>query len=197
MNKTRTMVQTGFTKGFEEDMGGSTGQPANPHPDAQPNLPEQCPDTLADNPGQAPGHSSQLPQWMGQVVEILRTRQRTEGHYSATAIAAACGVNDATIRNRWFKALNSEIADERILKVEGKYTELAMELFAHIAHCRDYGLSPAEWVLQVLRPALAAMPAQREIEPNAYQTALAQREQDNDSRLRAMEIKWAEMKASM
>ncbi|MBE7384438.1 MAG: hypothetical protein F6J95_023865 [Leptolyngbya sp. SIO1E4] len=183
MNKSQKAARKRSSRGFGEDVDGAAGQNQ-----------DGVQDMNQDTPGHEPGHQDKLPVWMGQVQEIVCTKDRVEGEYSASAIAEVCGVDDSTIRNRWLKAINSEIANESALRAEnGRYTELAMELLAHMAACRDMGLGPAEWVLQVLRPALSSMPSQ-EVSPNEYQTALTRREQDNEEQSKAMEIRWAEMK---
>lgn len=190
MNKARKMAHRRHCKGFAEETGGLPGPDAGKQTDAQWTDHGQN----EGSPRTATGHAEQLPIWMGQVADILRTKDREVGEFSATAIAQICGVDDSTIRTRWLKSINSELADESILKVEGKYTELAMELFAHMAECRDVGLNPAEWVLQVLKPALSSIPRQQQVDPDIYQTALARREEDNASQSKALQIKWAEVK---
>ncbi|NER81588.1 MAG: hypothetical protein F6K42_18890 [Leptolyngbya sp. SIO1D8] len=183
MNKSQKAARKRPSKGFAEDVDGAAGHNQ-----------DGVQDMTQDKPGHEPGHHDKLPIWMGQVQEIVRTKDRSEGEYSASAIAEVCGVDDSTIRNRWLKSINSEIANESALRAEnGRYTELAMELLAHMAACRDAGFGPAEWVLQVLRPALSSMPSQQ-VAPNEYQTALTRREQANEEQSKAMEIRWAEMK---
>ncbi|MEM9007855.1 MAG: hypothetical protein AAGE59_30630 [Cyanobacteria bacterium P01_F01_bin.86] len=183
VNRCKKAGRKRLSKGFKEDLDGMAGHSQDIDQDINP-----------DTPGQGSGHEADLPVWMSEVATILRTKGRDMGEYTAAAIAEVCIVDDSTIRNRWFKAINSELADEDALKVNGKFTELAMALFAHVASCRDKGLNPAEWVLQVLRPALASAPQAQAIDPDEYQTALARREQSNDAESKALEIRWAEMR---
>lgn len=149
---------------------------------------------MSAHPGQKADISGHLPRWMGEVVQILATKDRQKGQFSAPAIAKVCNVDESTIRNRWLKSLNNEISNERHLKTDGGYTELAMELFAHLSKCRDSGLGVAEWALQVFRPAIAATPKQSEpVDENIYESALARQKASNDEESRAAAIRWEQM----
>lgn len=173
------------SKGFADDEGGSVGQATGQQSDA-----------AEDKAQDMAGHEKDMrPVWTGQVAEILRTANRTEGQYSAKAIADQCGVDDSTLRNRWFNTLNQVLADGDALKTEdGKFTELALELFLHLSECP---LKPAEWVHQVLKPALNSMPgirSQKEIEANEYETALARTHEGNDDLRKRVAAKKAALK---
>ncbi|MEM6838839.1 MAG: hypothetical protein AAF609_18535 [Cyanobacteria bacterium P01_C01_bin.120] len=178
-------------KGFDDPGGGGAGHHSGHDADKNP-------DTSGHDPDTTRTQADKLPELIAQAVGILRTAERSEGKYSAAAISQVCGCDDSTVRNRWFKSLNSEIANESTLKaINGKFTELAMRLFAEIADC---SLTPAEWVLQVLRPALLAMPNERcnkpedKVTANPYTTALARRKAENEAASTAADIEFEELK---
>jgi hypothetical protein len=185
MNKPQKAKRGRHCKGFKEYNGGSAGQPTG-----------QQPGDIKDTNQDMTGHQKDMrPVWTGQVAEILRTANRTDGVYSAKSIADECKVDDSTLRNRWFNIVNQPLADGDALKTEdGKFTELALELFLHLSECP---LKPAEWVHQVLKPAINSMPetrSQKEIDANEYETALARTHEENDDLRKRVAAKKAALK---
>lgn len=182
MTKAQKAKRHRYSKGFDPEEGGSAGQAIGRNGDKKTDMDGHEADTL--------------PQLMDRAVDILRTADRTEGRYSAVAIAEVCECDDSTIRNRWLKSLNSEISDEFTLRADnGRFTELAMRLFAEIASC---SLTAGAWVLQVLQPALASMPNEQrtgdEVAEDPYTSTLARRKTENNAASKAAQIEFEELK---
>ena len=98
------------------------------------------------------------------------------GVYKAKDLADEFGIASQTLSTRWYPWL-LKVAEASLLKPNGRYTDLARDLFLDFKEqVKDQGIDAWVWVRATkenLVEAVAAAPLEPEIVPNDAETALA------------------------
>lgn len=92
----------------------------------------------------------------------LAHSNKTEGLYTAVAIANACQVTDTAVRKA-LKAFKQVLPEELLMADNKRFTELAQELMFQYFRRPD-GMTGAEWIYE-LRQVVGAMPETTVSEP--------------------------------
>lgn len=97
------------------------------------------------------------------------------GVHKAKDLAETFGIAPATLSSRWYPWL-LKVTEATLLKANGRYTDLAKELFEdYKAEVKDNGLDAWKWVASrkdVLQRETEAAPVEVEVVPNEAEVAL-------------------------